>query len=122
MHATTYTQVQEKITEFLADRINLRQLQDWIAPIAWTYSATSHSLAARLIHMLELRIAEYDAGHLPRAMFISELTDLAAGRFDRVQSSTSTKVLRNIDPPPFTPLSCVSSSEYALVCGKSSSR
>ncbi len=76
--SVAYRDIQNKIAEFLADQITLPDFQDWLAPIAWDIGDSPGTPTAKLVYDLELRIAEYDVGHLPRDVFVSELEEYAA--------------------------------------------
>lgn len=118
MTAVAYHDVQNKVAQFLADNITLPEFQNWLAPAAWDAGNSTDINTAQLIHALELRIAEYDAGHLPRKNFINELQELAVGALDAQPSSS----VIPLDPPqeanaPFEPVEC---SLYAEVCATAS--
>lgn len=67
----TVQDIQKTVTEYLAGAITLGDLQDWLAPHAW--ECYTDQLVSGLIYSIELRISEYDVGHLPLNDFISEL-------------------------------------------------
>ena len=68
----TCSDIQIKIADFLAEQITFGEFQDWIAEIAWDIEDSTLP-ESQLIYGIELRIAEYGAGHLPREDFIDEL-------------------------------------------------
>jgi len=78
----TKTTIQNKIAEYLADETSLADLQNWLAPHAWSITAKADPEVSKLIYSLELRIAEYDSGHLPRKEFLAELEELAYGALE----------------------------------------
>lgn len=65
--------IQKVVIEYLAGAITLGDLQDWLAPHAWEIDDDTDQLVSGLIYSIELRVSEYDAGHLPLGDFISEL-------------------------------------------------
>lgn len=71
--------IQKVIIEYLTGVITLGDLQDWLAPHAWEIDDDTDQLVSDLIYSIELRISEYDAGHLPLDDFISELKKLVWG-------------------------------------------
>lgn len=70
----TTQDIQNVITKYLAGEITLGDFQDWLAPHAWENDLDQ--LVSGLIYSIELRISEYDAGHLPLDDFTSELKKL----------------------------------------------
>ncbi len=118
MTSIAYRAIQHKTAQFLAEQISLAKYHAWIVERAWSVSDNPRSEAARLIHWLELRFAEYDAGHLPRKNFINELQELAVGALNAQPFSSAIP----LDLPqganvPFEPVGC---SLYAEVCGTAS--
>jgi hypothetical protein len=117
MKPKTYRDVQNRLARYVSGRITLRALQNWLAPIAWKASEEPELPLARLIYKIELRIAEYDAGHLSRKDFIAELTELALGKLN-VETATSSTIDSNVPhSPPFIELRHVARNEFSSVCG-----
>jgi len=88
MISVAYRDIQIKIAGFLAEQITFVEFQDWVAEIAWDIDSFTPPDESRLIHDIELRIAEYDAGHLPRDNFVDELKEMAVGTLD-IESDAS---------------------------------
>ena len=88
MISVTYRDIQSKIAGFLAEQTTFAELQDWVAEIAWDIDSSTAPEISQLIHDTELRIAEYDSGHLPRNNFVDELKEMAIGALD-VESDAS---------------------------------
>jgi hypothetical protein len=66
-------QVRDEIIGFLAGKISLRDLDDWIAKNSWNMHKDSPRSAQKLVSEIELRLAEYSAGHLPLDLLRAEL-------------------------------------------------
>lgn len=110
-----YRDIQNKVAEFLADELTLPALQNWIAPAAWGWSKNPDSAEAHLLYKLELKISEYDAGHLPRADFVNELKQLAAGAVTAT-SGASGSIEASEPRVPFTPASAIERIQFSEVC------
>lgn len=68
--------IQKTVTAYLNGEITLGDLQDWLAPHAWGVDESTDPLISDPIYFIELRIAEYTAGHLPLNDFVAELKKL----------------------------------------------
>src|SRR2546426_4833869 len=69
-------ELRERIASYLADEISLDELDHSIAARTWNIHQSGNEEAARLAYAIELRLAEYSAGHLPLDQLRSELLRL----------------------------------------------
>ena len=69
-------EIQKTVIRYLTGAITLGDLQNWLAPHAWDMDESTDELVSELVYSIELRIAEYTAGHLPLDDFKSELKKL----------------------------------------------
>ena len=76
MASTLECSIRKKVSGFVARRVSLRQLQDWLAPILWDIEARRDPDAQELAYSVEFAIAEYSAGHLLECDFRAGLEAL----------------------------------------------
>ena len=114
MVSITKQEIQNTVAEYLAERIKLGDLQDWLAPHAWAINDDTDQLVSGLIYSVELKIYEYDAGHLPRDAFVSELKELACGAHEFTSASSNTMIEMGDEISPFELACSLSSGEFSL--------
>lgn len=110
MVSVSCQEIKSKVAEYLAEQVSLSDLQDWLAPHAWSIGSDTDDVAASLIYSLDLRIADYDAGHQPRADFLNELAELASGAL-HVEPASSDAALELREFSPFEHAGSLSSGE-----------
>lgn len=115
MASISKREIQNKVAEYLAEEITLGDFQDWLAPHAWAIDDDTEEMISGLIYSLELQIAEYDAGHQLRDVFVDELQVLASGVLET--ESASSDISHEVGEPP-NPFECA----YSLFSGESSLR
>ena len=107
--------VRSKVSEFAAVRLDLRSLQDWLAPIIWEIEGKRDPGARELVYTIELAIAEYSAGHLLECDFRAQLESLVVFGPDSRETAACNQWL-SIGSQP----SPVDDSLSAMVFGSSS--
>ena len=108
-------EIQNTVADYLAENITLGDLQDWLAPHAWAINDDTDQLVSELIYSVELKIFEYDAGHLPRDAFVGELKELASGAHEFTSGSSNTLLEIGEEISPFE-LACSLSSGESSLC------
>jgi hypothetical protein len=66
-------QIREKLGRFLRGDLSLERFEDWLSQKSWNMHKDSSEAAQKLAAALELRLAEYSAGHLSDLTLRDEL-------------------------------------------------
>ncbi len=114
MASVNKQEIQNTVAEYLAEKITLGDLQDWLAPHAWAINDDTDQLVSGLIYSVELKMFEYDAGHLPRDAFVGELKELACGAHEITSSSSNALIEVGDEISPFELACSLSSGESSL--------
>lgn len=65
-----------QLIRYLIQEISLDEFDQWFAEQSWNIHRSSDLMAQRLAYAVELRLAEYDSGHLPEKDLRDELLEL----------------------------------------------
>ena|SRR5690348_4145590 len=69
-------QLREQLIRLLSGDISLDDFDNWFAGESWNIHKSSDLMAQRLAYAVELRLAEYDDGHLSEPVLLDELRSL----------------------------------------------
>ncbi len=72
----SHIQLRDELIRLLDNEISLDQFDQWFAQESWNIHRSLDALAQRLAYAVELRLAEYDSGHLPEENLRRELLSL----------------------------------------------
>ena len=72
----TESQIREKLIEFLDSKIDLDSFEDWLVTQSWNMHRDSDEAVQRLVSGIELRLAEFSAGHLSERVLRDEFREL----------------------------------------------
>jgi hypothetical protein len=70
-------QIRLKIADYLDDRIQIGELEDWILANAWNVHRFANQQTVNLVHWIEGRILDFDAGAISLSTLRSEMTEAA---------------------------------------------
>ncbi len=85
------SEIRDRWFEHLQRRLTLDQFEDWLVQHSWNMHRDSDDAAQRLVHRIELRFAEYTAGHLAAEGLERELNGLLALRCETGVGATTTE-------------------------------
>ena len=71
-----YAELRDHLIQFLSGDLPLDSFEDWFVQSSWNMHKDSDLHAQRLAYAVELRLAEYNNGHLPEADLQNELRQL----------------------------------------------
>ncbi len=63
MRSSLESQIRQKLGQYLAGLITLREFEEWFSPATWDVENSGEPAAATLTWEIELRLAEYSNGH-----------------------------------------------------------
>lgn len=95
------TEIRDRLVQYLARDITLREFQEWFVPTTWNLDESTDSSAADLAADIELRLAEYTGGHLDeaevRAAFALLVSRYTSGPRTRTQiGSSNVSIVRRL--------------------------
>jgi len=61
MIRTVDIEIRERLSDYIAGRITLRQFQEWFVPVAWDLAEKPDELS--IASEVEARLAEFTSGH-----------------------------------------------------------
>ena len=70
--------IREHLGQLISGGVSLDEFEDWLIAISWNMRSEDDPAAYSLVSFLELRLAEYLAGHLPLAQMIDEFSSRRA--------------------------------------------
>ncbi len=108
MVQTMELEIRERLSDYVAGRIDLREFQKWFVPRAW-HEASTHPVGPLqdLISTIELRLAEFTNGHLTTDELKDKLSSLpymttfahrAEGRPRTWTASASSPTIASMSP------------------------
>ena len=62
MSSSVEVEIHERVAEYGAGKLSLREFQEWFVPRAWSMDAMNDAPAARLANAIELLLAEFSNG------------------------------------------------------------
>lgn len=63
MQNSIIREIRERLGEYIAGQVNLREFEDWFIPRSWNIEKAGSSDAEKLAGEIELRLAELSDGH-----------------------------------------------------------
>jgi hypothetical protein len=86
-----HKQIREHLLQLLSNEISLDEFDEWIAQNTWNIQRNPDLSAQRLAYAIELRLGEFDSGHLLEEQLRKELSNIASIYIEVPNSSPSTE-------------------------------
>lgn len=100
-----HKQIQEQLFKLLSNEISLDEFDEWIAQNTWNIRRNPDLSAQKLAYAIELRLAEFDSGHLPEQQLRDEFAKLASMFIEVRSNSFSTASSSSFTMQPWSFLS-----------------
>lgn len=100
-----HKQIQERLLQLLSNEISLDEFDEWIAQNTWNIQRNPDLSAQRLAYAIELRLGEFDSGHLPEKQLLEEFSNLASRYVQVPNNSPSTESSSSFSMQPWSYLS-----------------
>ena len=94
----SHPEIRKQILNFLRDDIDIEQFDDWMVENSWNIHERGDIATQRLCFAIELKLAEYSAGHLSENALKQELLPLM------IPYETTSPVARSESTLSFSPL------------------